>query len=427
METARSLKRHEAVLRSVVFSRFGEAIMGSTCIQAYQKEKGFRMRIHEAIDSMNGAYFLTFASRGWLNTRLDFVGNLSILVTGILIASCRFQASASTAGMVLSYVLTISLQMTFAVRMYSDLKNQMNSVERVDYYGVNLEEEAALHSAEVRPGWPEKGRITFSDVHMRYRPGLPLVLQGLTMDVQGGERIGIVGRTGAGKSSIMSALFRLTELSSGTITIDGVDIASIGLQDLRTRLAIIPQDPTLFKGTIRSNLDPFEEHTDLELWSAMKKTHLVGQGSSDDKSSPGSNERHVPSPGAELASAETLHLDTHVDQEGLNFSLGQRQLMGLARALVRDSRIIVCDEATSSVDFETDNKVQETMTRGFEGKTVLCIAHRLRTIIHYDRICVMDQGRIAEMDTPLNLWDKTEGIFRGMCDKSGITREDIEK
>ena len=376
------------------------------------------MRIHEAIDSMNGAYFLTFASRGWLNTRLDFVGNLSILVTGILIASCRFQASPSTAGMVLSYVLSISLQITFAVRMYSDLENQMNSVERVDYYGANLEEEAALHSAEIRPGWPEKGRITFSDVHMRYRPGLPLVLNGLSMDVQGGERIGIVGRTGAGKSSIMTALFRLTELSSGIITIDGVDIASIGLQDLRTRLAIIPQDPTLFKGTIRSNLDPFEEHTDLELWSAMKKAHLVGQEFPDDK---------FFSTGGELASAETLHLDTHVDQEGLNFSLGQRQLMGLARALVRDSRIIVCDEATSSVDFETDNKVQETMARGFEGKTVLCIAHRLRTIIHYDRICVMDQGRIAEMDTPLNLWDKADGIFRGMCDKSGITREDIEK
>lgn len=378
------------------------------------------MQIHKAIDSMNGAYFLTFASRGWLNTRLDFVSNLSVLVTGILIASSRFQVSASTAGMVLSYILSTSLMMTFFVRMYSDLENQMNSVERVNYYATNLGEEAALHSDEVRPSWPEKGRITFSDAHMRYRPGLPLVLNGLTMDIQGGERIGIVGRTGAGKSSIMSALFRLIELSSGTITIDSVDIASVGLHDLRTRLAIIPQDPTLFKGTIRSNLDPFEEHTDLELWSAMRKAHLVGQEFPDDKSP-------IISPGGELASAETLHLDTRVDQEGLNFSLGQRQLMGLARALVRDSRIIVCDEATSSVDFETDNKVQETMTRGFRGKTVLCIAHRLRTIIHYDRICVMDKGRIAEMDTPLNLWDKTDGIFRGMCDKSGITRDDIEK
>ena len=394
--------------------------MGSTCIQAYQKEEGFRRQIHKAIDSMNGAYFLTFASRGWLNTRLDFVSNLSVLVTGILIASSRFQVSASTAGMVLSYIPSISLMMTFFVLMYSDLENQMNSIERVNYYATNLEEEAARHSDEVRPSWPEKGRITFSDVHMRYRPGLPLVLNGLTMDIQGGERIGIVGRTGAGKSSIMSALFRLIELSSGTITIDGVDIASVGLHDLRTRLAIIPQDPTLFKGTIRSNLDPFEEHTDLELWSAMRKAHLVGQEFPDDKSP-------IISPGGELASAETLHLDTRVDQEGLNFSLGQRQLMGLARALVRDSRIIVCDEATSSVDFETDNKVQETMTRGFEGKTVLCIAHRLRTIIHYDRKCAMNQDRITEMDTPLKLWDKTDGIFWGMCDKSGITREDIEK
>jgi len=205
----------------------------------------------------------------------------------------------------------------------------------------------------------------------------------------------------------MSTLFRLVEISSGSITIDGLDTAKIGLHDLRSRLAIIPQDPTLFKGTIRSNLDPFHEHTDLELWSALRQADLVSEAATMEDKSPG-----------------RIHLDGIVEEEGLNFSLGQRQLMALARALVRNSRIIVCDEATSSVDMETDEKIQKTIRTGFEGKTLLCIAHRLRTIISYDRICVMDAGRIAELDTPLALYEQG-GIFRGMCDRSGIRREDI--
>ncbi|KAL3957661.1 hypothetical protein ACCO45_008239 [Purpureocillium lilacinum] len=183
----------------------------------------------------------------------------------------------------------------------------------------------------------------------------------------------------------MSTLFRLVEISSGSITIDGVNISTIGLYDLRSRLAIIPQDPTLFHGTVRSNLDPFGEHTDLELWSALRQADLIPADASfeDRKTDP-----------------SRIHLDSIVEEDGLNFSLGQRQLMALARALVRGSQIIVCDEATSSVDMETDDKIQRTMATGFRGKTLLCIAHRLRTIIGYDRICVMDAGQIAELDTP---------------------------
>jgi ATP-binding cassette subfamily C (CFTR/MRP) protein 1 len=249
------------------------------------------------------------------------------------------------------------------------------------------------------------------------------------MHIGGGERIGIVGRTGAGKSSIMSTLFRLVELSGGHITIDGVDISTIGLHDLRSRLAIIPQDPTLFRGTVRSNLDPFGEHDDLALWSALRQADLVPTDEAQAPSSP-----TAPSPtagsGTELVvpaarEQSRIHLDSVVEEDGLNFSLGQRQLMALARALVRGSQIIVCDEATSSVDMETDDKIQATMAKGFRGKTLLCIAHRLRTIIGYDRICVMDKGRIAEMASPLELWKIEGGIFRGMCDRSGIRMEDI--
>jgi ATP-binding cassette subfamily C (CFTR/MRP) protein 1 len=414
--SAREMNRHEAVLRSHVFARFGESVSGTSSIRAYGLQKYFKQRLRDAIDDMDSAYFLTFANQRWLSTRLDAIGNLLVFTTGILVVTSRFNVSPSIAGLVLSFVLAIVQMIQFTVRQLAEVENKMNATERIHYYGSELAEEAPLKLRQVEDTWPQAGSIDFDNVQMRYRAELPLVLQGLSMQVKGGERIGIVGRTGAGKSSIMSALFRLTELYGGQIRIDGIDISTVGLHDLRSRLAIIPQDPTLFKGTIRSNLDPFHEHTDLELWSALRKADLVG-AETDHTERP-------PTADATVEGVGRIHLDSVVDEEGLNFSLGQRQLMALARALVRDSRIIVCDEATSSVDFETDRKIQETMATGFKGKTLLCIAHRLKTIIHYDRICVMDAGKIAELDEPIRLYDRG-GIFRGMCDKSGIVREDF--
>jgi ATP-binding cassette subfamily C (CFTR/MRP) protein 1 len=405
--SAREMKRFESVLRSNMFAKFSEGLSGTACIRAYGLRDRFIGNIRESIDEMNSAYYLTFANQRWLSTRLDFIGNLLVFVTGLLVVTSRFNVSPSIAGLVLSYILSIVQMIQFTVRQLAEVENGMNATERLHHYGTQLEEEAPLHTIDVRKSWPESGEIVFSDVQMRYREGLPLVLTGLDMHVRGGERIGIVGRTGAGKSSIMSTLFRLVEISAGSITIDGIDISTIGLHDLRSRLAIIPQDPTLFKGTIRSNLDPFNEHTDLELWSALRQSDLITADASLDDKSPG-----------------RIHLDGIVEDEGLNFSLGQRQLMALARALVRGSQIIVCDEATSSVDMETDEKIQKTIATGFKGKTLLCIAHRLKTIINYDRICVMDQGRIAELDTPKALYERG-GIFRGMCDRGGIRKEDF--
>lgn len=404
--SARELKRHEAVLRSTVFARFGEAVNGTSTIRAYGVEKQFAKRVNESIDSMDGAYFLTFSNQRWLSTRLDALGVILVFVVGILVVTSRFSINPSIGGLVLSYILSIVGMVQFTVRQLAEVENNMNATERIHHYGTQLEEEAPLRLGDVRSSWPEKGEIVFDDVQMRYRDGLPLVLKGLSMHVRPGERIGVVGRTGAGKSTIMSTLFRLVELSGGSISIDGINIAKIGLHDLRSRLAIIPQDPTLFRGTIRSNLDPFNQHTDLELWSALRQADLVGA------------EQAIEDDGGRI------HLDTAVEDEGLNFSLGQRQLLALARALVRGSQIIVCDEATSSVDFETDQKIQKTIVRGFKGKTLLCIAHRLKTIIGYDRILVMDQGNVAELDRPVDLYDRG-GIFRGMCDRSGIRREDF--
>ncbi|KAI1754416.1 P-loop containing nucleoside triphosphate hydrolase protein [Xylaria castorea] len=406
--SAREVKRFESVLRSVVFAKFSEGISGVASIRAYGLQGRFVSDLRNAIDDMNSAYYLTFSNQRWLSIRLDLIGNLLVFTTGILVVTSRFSVPPSIGGLVLSYILSIVQMLQFAVRQLAEVENGMNAVERLLHYGTQLEEEAPEHTIDVRSSWPEKGEIVFDNVEMRYRANLPLVLKGLSIHVKGGERIGIIGRTGAGKSSIMSTLFRLVEISGGHITIDGIDIATIGLHDLRSRLSIIPQDPTLFHGTVRSNLDPFSEHSDLELWSALRQADLVSADAGPDDKDPG-----------------RIHLDSVVEEEGLNFSLGQRQLMALARALVRGSRIIVCDEATSSVDMETDDKIQKTMAEAFKGRTLLCIAHRLRTIIGYDRICVMDAGRIAELGTPLELWEIEGGIFRGMCERSGIRHEDL--
>ncbi|KAK8017660.1 hypothetical protein PG993_013986 [Apiospora rasikravindrae] len=407
--SAREVKRFESVLRSVVFAKFGEGLSGVSSIRAYGLKDKFVAELRHSIDEMNSAYYLTFSNQRWLSMRLDTIGNLLVFTTGILVVTARFSVNPSIGGLVLSYILSIVQMLQFTVRQLAEVENGMNAVERLQYYGNQLEQEAPEHTVEVRSSWPEKGEIIFDNVEMRYRADLPLVLKGMNMHVMGGERVGIVGRTGAGKSSIMSTLFRLVELSGGHITIDGLDISTLGLHDLRSRLAIIPQDPTLFRGTVRGNLDPFNEHTDLELWSALRQADLVPHDAQlEDKKDP-----------------SRINLDSVVEEDGLNFSLGQRQLMALARALVRGARIIVCDEATSSVDMETDDKIQGTIANGFRGCTLLCIAHRLRTIIGYDRICVMDAGRIAELDTPLNLWKNEDGIFRSMCDRSGIRFEDI--
>ncbi|KAI0446600.1 P-loop containing nucleoside triphosphate hydrolase protein [Xylaria telfairii] len=406
--SAREVKRFESVLRSVVFAKFSEGISGVASIRAYGLQGRFVSDLRNSIDDMNSAYYLTFSNQRWLSVRLDLIGNLLVFTTGILVVTSRFSVPPSIGGLVLSYILSIVQMLQFAVRQLAEVENGMNAVERLLHYGTQLEEEAPEHTIDVRTSWPEKGEIVFDNVEMRYRPNLPLVLKGLSIHVEGGERIGIIGRTGAGKSSIMSTLFRLVEISGGHITIDGIDIATIGLHDLRSRLAIIPQDPTLFHGTVRSNLDPFSEHSDLELWSALRQADLVPADAGPNDKDPG-----------------RIHLDSVVEEDGLNFSLGQRQLMALARALVRGSRIIVCDEATSSVDMETDDKIQKTMAEAFKGRTLLCIAHRLRTIIGYDRICVMDAGRIAELGTPLELWEIEGGIFRSMCERSGIRHEDL--
>jgi len=245
---------------------------------------------------------------------------------------------------------------------------------------------------------------------MAYREGLPLVLKKVSFRIGPGEKVGIAGRTGTGKSSLLQALFRAVELQGGKIEIDGYDINHIGLDVLRGRLALVPQDSTLFLGTLRENLDPQGLRTDAELISVLQRAQLLSCDTSSD-----------PAVDAKFS------LDATVSDEGSNFSAGEKQLLALCRALVKNSRIIVLDEPTSSVDVETDAKLQRTIQTEFASSTLLCIAHRLNTIVHYDRILVMDAGKVAEFDAVLNLYDNDASIFRSLCNEANLQRADISR
>ncbi|KAH9068488.1 ABC transporter [Lactarius deliciosus] len=425
--SAREMKRLDAILRSSLYSHFSETLSGIATIRAYGEEGRFVKENRDQVNIENRAYWMTLTNQRWLGIRLDFLGTLLTLVVAMLTVATRFSISPAQTGVTLSYILSIQQTFTWMVRQLAEVENDMNSVERLVYYARDLEQEPPHEIPEQKPRapWPSKGRLEINEAVLKYRPELPLVLKGLTMSVEGGEKIGIVGRTGAGKSSIMVALFRIVELVSGSISIDGVDISKIGLNDVRNAISIIPQDSTLFSGTLRSNLDPFEQHDDARLWDALRRSYLVEEAKPISYVKPEvDGEEEQLGTGATTPNAPRFTLDSPIEEEGSNLSIGQRSLVSLARALVKDSRILILDEATASVDYETDRKIQDTIADEFRDRTILCIAHRLRTIISYDRICVLDNGKIVEFDVPEVLYAQ-DGIFRGMCERSSITLEDI--
>ncbi|KAH9989454.1 ABC transporter [Russula vinacea] len=430
--SARETKRLDAILRSSLYSHFSESLSGIATIRAYREEDRFFRENRDWVDIENRAYWLTVTNQRWLGLRIDFLGTLLILSVSMLTVGTRFTISPAQTGVTLSYILSIQQAFGWMVRQLAEVENNMNAVERIVYYARDLDEEPPHEIPEKKPAapWPSKGRLEIKDAVLKYRPELPLVLKGLSMTVHGGEKIGIVGRTGAGKSSIMVALFRIVELVSGSISIDGVDISKIGLNDVRNAISIIPQDATLFSGTLRSNLDPFELHDDARLWDTLRRSYLVEDtkviSSAKDEEARVDSDEDQRGTGATTPNAPRFTLDSPIEDEGSNLSIGQRSLVSLARALVKDSKILILDEATASVDYETDRKIQDTITTEFHDRTILCIAHRLRTIISYDRICVMDNGNIAEFDAP-DVLHGQNGIFRAMCEHSSITLEDIRR
>ncbi|CAE6485222.1 ATP-binding cassette transporter YOR1 [Saccharomyces cerevisiae PE-2] len=420
--SGREIKRLEAVQRSFVYNNLNEVLGGMDTIRAYRSQERFLAKSDFLINKMNEAGYLVVVLQRWVGIFLDMVAIAFALIITLLCVTRAFPISAASVGVLLTYVLQLPGLLNTILRAMTQTENDMNSAERLVTYATELPLEASYRKPEMTPpeSWPSMGEIIFENVDFAYRPGLPIVLKNLNLNIKSGEKIGICGRTGAGKSTIMSALYRLNELTAGKILIDNVDISQLGLFDLRRKLAIIPQDPVLFRGTIRKNLDPFNERTDDELWDALVRGGAIAKDDLPEVKlqKPDENGTH--------GRMHKFHLDQAVEEEGSNFSLGERQLLALTRALVRQSKILILDEATSSVDYETDGKIQTRIVEEFGDCTILCIAHRLKTIVNYDRILVLEKGEVAEFDTPWTLFSQEDSIFRSMCSRSGIVENDFE-
>ncbi|XP_044597664.1 multidrug resistance-associated protein 1 isoform X4 [Cotesia glomerata] len=396
--TSRQLKRLESVSRSPIYSHFGESITGAQTIRAFNVQERFIYESERRVDFNQMCYFPGIISNRWLAVRLEMVGNMIIFFAAMFSVAGRDSLSAGLVGLSVSYALQITQTLNWLVRMTSDVETNIVAVERIKEYGETPQEAPwEIPSTAPPKDWPSEGRVEFRDYKVRYREGLDLVLNGLSFSVNGGEKVGIVGRTGAGKSSLTLSLFRIIEAAEGKIFIDGIDISELGLHALRARLTIIPQDPVLFSGTLRLNLDPFDVHTDEQIWQALEHAHLK-------------------------AFAKTLPngLMYLVSEGGDNLSVGQRQLICLARALLRKTKILILDEATAAVDLETDDLIQRTIREEFKDCTVLTIAHRLNTILDSDRVIVLDKGVITEFDKPENLLQKPTSAFYSMAKDSGI-------
>ncbi|XP_076074808.1 multidrug resistance-associated protein 1-like [Mytilus galloprovincialis] len=398
--TSTQLRRFETSANSPIYSQFAETISGTSTIRAYNEQGRFIDESAERIDAHKTAQNSAGVVSRWLSIRLQFMGALILLFVCIFAVLEKATLSAGIVGLVITYALEITGCLQWVVRVISDLENNTVSIEKIQEY-TETPTEAAWEIPEKQPSssWPEIGCIEFQDYGVRYREGLDLVLKGITCKIQPNEKIGIVGRTGAGKSSLTMALFRILEKAKGKIIIDGIDISTIGLHDLRSKITIIPQDPVLFSGTMRMNLDPFEEYSNKEIWKALEHAHLK-----------------------KFVDGLDEGLDFKCSEGGENFSVGQRQLMCLARALLRKTKILVLDEATAAVDLETDDLIQNTIRTEFSDCTILTIAHRLNTIMDYTRIMVLDAGNISEFDTPSNLLDNCESMFYGMAKDAGLVK-----
>ncbi|CAG8509015.1 21771_t:CDS:10 [Cetraspora pellucida] len=422
--TSRDLKRLESVSRSPIYAAFGETITGVSTIRAFGAEKRLMKRMLSLVDNNNRPYIFNWACNRWLHTRVDFAGGLVGFSTAVIVVyNLSNGMDPGLAGFALINALNFTGHVIWVIRMYAVQEMNMNSIERIQDYLI-LEEEPPriIEGHRPSPEWPSRGDIQVKNLIMQYAPDNPPVLKDISFHIQPAEKVGIVGRTGSGKSTLATSFFRFMEPTSGQIIIDGIDISTIGLFDLRSRLTIIPQDPVLFSGTLRSNLDSFGEHDDAELWNALRRAHLidyatVGSGAGNDNKL---------SQNEQSQGQITWTLDAPVSENGNNYSQGQRQLIALARALVRRSKLIIMDEATASVDFKTDRMIQKTIREEFSDATLLCIAHRLRTVVDYDKILVLDAGRIVEFDHPYILLQKPDSMFRRMCDRSGDLAELVE-
>uniref|UniRef100_A0A673AZ73 ABC-type glutathione-S-conjugate transporter n=1 Tax=Sphaeramia orbicularis TaxID=375764 RepID=A0A673AZ73_9TELE len=395
--TSCQLRRLEAVSRSPIYTHFNETVQGAGIIRAFGEQQRFILEADRHIDNNQQAYFPRFVATRWLAVNLEFLGNLLVLAASLFSVYGRGKLSPGIVGLAVTHSLQVTGILSWIVRSWTDVENNIVSVERVKEYARTPKEAPwTVEGTLVPSSWPSSGSIQLEDFGLQYRKGLDWALKDISISIQDREKVGIVGRTGAGKSSLALGIFRILEAVKGRICIDGVNIAQLGLHELRSRLTIIPQDPVLFSGTLRMNLDPFETCSDQELWKALELSHLTS-----------------------FVSTLPKKLDYQCSEGGENLSVGQRQLLCLARALLRKTRILVLDEATAAVDLQTDQLIQSTIRTQFEDCTVLTIAHRLNTIIDYSRVLVMDQGSIVEAGPPSELL-RQQSHFYQMCVEAGL-------
>ena len=454
IKTCRELTRLDSILRSPIYAIFHETLSGLSTVRAFRYEKALTKKIFECLDSQQQAYFLKFSCNCWLAVRLELIGTFIITVAALCaVLGKGYDRSTydpdgnqsmklAYLGLGISLALSVTQSLNWSVRMASELESQMVAMERITEFSqmeretdsttivadnesstginplINMARSANSNNGNngnnkdsdvsvvddpnldvcvgTKNSWPSMGSIEFVNLSMRYRDGLPLVLKGINLRISAGEKVGIVGRTGSGKTSLLSALLRLVEADHmyGAITIDNVDIATVALQVLRSRLSVIAQDPILFSGNLRSNLDPDEEFLDEECYSVLKSCQLP---------------------------VELQNLNYSIEENGSNLSLGQRQLISIARAILQKSKIVVIDEATSFIDNETDDKIQRVIMEEFKMSTVITIAHRLNTIMKSERILVLDDGEVKEFDTPSILLQQTDSFFSALVKTWGET------
>ncbi|PRD31029.1 UNVERIFIED_CONTAM: Canalicular multispecific organic anion transporter 1 [Trichonephila clavipes] len=500
LSTSRQLKRLESITRSPIYSHFSETLSGASTIRAYKAEERFCSQSNNYIDNNQICYYPSIISNRWLAIRLDFCGNIIIFFAALFAVLQKDSLDPGKVGLSVTYAL-LATTLNWLVRMSSELETNIVAVERIlEYSKTPTEAPWIFEGKKPYDSWPDKGTVKMDNYSTRYREGLDLVLKRICCDIKSGEKIGIVGRTGAGKSSLTLSLFRIIEATDGKIEIDGLDIAEMGLHHLRSKITIIPQDPVLFSGTLRMNLDPFSWYSDEQLWAALDHAHLKNFVSSLDEGLehevgkvayasqqpwiqnttlknnilfskpfskkfydevieacglkpdleilPGGDQTEIGEKGINLSggqkqrvslaravyssadiyllddplSAVDSHVGKHIFDKviGPNGFVGQRQLVCLARALLRKTKILVLDEATAAVDLETDSLIQGTIRTEFADASVLTIAHRLNTVMDYDRIMVLDQGEVAEFDSPETLLKDKESIFYGMAKDANL-------
>ncbi|KAL6124597.1 hypothetical protein ACLB2K_077109 [Fragaria x ananassa] len=388
--TARELARLSGIERAPILHHFAESLAGAATIRAFDQEDRFSDANLRLIDNHSRPWFHNVSAMEWLSFRLNILSNFVFAFSLVLLVTLpEGVINPSIAGLAVTYGINLNVLQASVIWNICNAENKMISVERILQYS-NLTSEAPLVIEDSKPpiNWPQVGTICFKNLQIRYAEHLPSVLKNISCTFPGQKKVGVVGRTGSGKSTLIQALFRIVEPREGSIIIDDVDICKIGLHDLRSRLSIIPQDPTMFEGTVRGNLDPLEQYSDSDVWKALDKCQL-----------------------GDLVRAKEEKLEASVVENGENWSAGQRQLICLGRALLKKSRILVLDEATASVDSATDGVIQKIISQEFKDRTVVTIAHRIHTVIDSDLVLVLSDGRIAEYDTPAKLLEREESLF----------------